>query len=424
MIERVNGPQISNDFDLRIKGLKQHQLENGLQVFEINTGTQDIIKIDLVFRCGRIHENKVGASKAAFALIREGNGNRSSQELAYSFDFYGASVKLASGIESSTISLVCLTRYFKNIWPIWFDMINSPTFNLEELEKYKSVQSQKMADRLSKNDILSYRLITEHIFGSEHPYGYNTEPEDIKALKREDVVSYFDKNCLNSNRFLILSGHYGDEIKKVILDAFGKQSLSNTSSEVYFPTVKSKSGLFKVSTQNEGQTSIKSGTLWVSRFHEDKNKLKFLNTVLGGYFGSRLMKNIREQKGYTYGIFSSFEDWAKEGIFYISTDVGNDFIEPTLEEIKKEINTLKTDIIPEAELSMVRNYILGQTLHLIDGPFATAQLVKSLISKNLTPQTFENNISAFKNIQSSELIEAANKYLNYDDFVTVLVGKF
>jgi len=147
-----------------------------------------------------------------------------------------------------------------------------------------------------------------------------------------------------------------------------------------------------------------------------------LNTILGGYFGSRLMRNIREEKGYTYGIYSSFDAWLREGYFYISTDVGAEYTEKTMEEIAVEIGKLKQYPVEEAELKMVKNYLLGQSLNLIDGPFATAQLIKSLKAKNLDLNTFEKAVETIKKIDASRLTELANTYLDTESFTTVLVG--
>lgn len=422
MIDRINGPDINNDFDLTIKNLNTCILSNDIKVYELNNGTQDIVKIDIIFKSGRVNETTIAASKAAISLIREGSSTKTSQELAYLYDFYGCSVKLTAGIEYSSVTLVCLTRYFDNVWPEWLNMVLEPAYTPEEIEKYKNVTSQKLKNQISKNEIISYRTITEKLFGSDHPYGYNTQPENIQSITKADILNFYKNNCQLDNCFITLSGSYNETIRKTILDSFSNINQASTPEQNKFPTPISTNETFKIATKNEAQTSIKLGCLWVERTHKDFNKLKFLNTILGGYFGSRLMKNIREEKGYTYGIYSSFDGWAKGGSFYVSTDVSNEFIEPTLTEVYKEIEILKSAPVGTQEINMVKNYILGQSLHLIDGPFATAQLIKSLYGTNQSIERFYNNVSEVKAITQDDILEMANKYLQRENFVTVLVG--
>ena len=422
MIDRINGPLVNNDFDLTVKNLESSVLNNGIKLYEVNNGTQDIIKVDIVFKAGRVNETTIAASKAAIGLLREGSSNKNSRELAYLYDFYGCSVKLSAGIEYSSVTLVCLTRYFAHVWPEWLNMILEPAYAPEEIEKYKNVASQKLKNQISKNEIISYRLITEKMFGSQHPYGYNTQPENIMALKKSDILNFYKNNCQLDNCFMVLSGHYNEKIKQTICDDINRINHKSQIEKNSFPEPLPINETIKVKTQNDAQTSIKLGCLWVERQHEDYNKLKFLNTVLGGYFGSRLMKNIREEKGWTYGIYSSFDGWNKGGAFYVSTEVGNNYIDRTLEEIYKEIDILKKEAVPDKELEMVKNYILGQSLHLIDGPFATAQLVKSLYGTQQSIERFYNNINQVKHITSRDILEMAKKYLVPENFVTVLVG--
>ena len=325
-------------------------------------------------------------------------------------------------IEYSSITLVCLTRYFDKIWPEWLNMVLEPAYSEDEIVKYKNVTSQRLKDQISKNEIISYRMITEKMFGSDHPYGYNTEPENIQSITKEDILNFYKNNCQLDNCFITLSGNYIDSIRKTILDDFSKIKHKSTPQLNVFPTPTFTNETLKIATKNEAQASIKLGCLWVERQHKDFNKLKFLNTVLGGYFGSRLMKNIREEKGYTYGIYSSFDGWDKGGSFYVSTDVSNEFIDPTLEEIYKEIEILKNKPVDISEIDMVKNYILGQSLHLIDGPFATAQLIKSLYGTNQSIEGFYKNIREVKEITQNDILEMANKYLQKESFLTVLVG--
>ena len=422
MINRKKGPQIHTDFDLSIENVERTILPNGITLVELNAGTQDIIKIELVLKCGRINESKIGASKAAILLMREGTLSKSALEIAEIYDYYGASVKLTPGMEVSSMNLVCMTKFFKNLWPTWLEMILKPAYSEEEVDKFKTIRSQKLKNQLSKNEIISYRVISENIFGSDHPYGYNTQPEHILSLSRQDIIEYYEKELSFEDAIIVLSGKYDKEIRDQIIESVGSINKTSDQSTPTFSSIIPDTSRVNLPTENELQASIKIGCSLFSRTDPDYTAFNFVNTILGGYFGSRLMTNIREEKGYTYGIYSMLDCWNQGGFFYISTDVGSELIEPTIDEIHKEINILKNDPVDEKELIMVKNYILGQSLNLIDGPFATAQLIKSLYIKNLDTEDFQKNIRTIKNMTSESVKKLANKYLDINNFSYVIVG--
>ncbi|NNF21322.1 MAG: insulinase family protein, partial [Saprospiraceae bacterium] len=191
-----------------------------------------------------------------------------------------------------------------------------------------------------------------------------------------------------------------------------------------FKEEKSADSFLRIKTNNQVQTSLKIGRKLFSRKHSDFSRVQVLNTILGGYFGSRLMKNIREDKGFTYGIYSSVDTWKRDGFFYISADLGNDFVREANDEIYKEIDKLKSDLVPYNEFSMVKNYMLGQILHLVDGPFATGQLIKSIYAKDLDIEHFKNHIKTIKSMTRNEVMEMAQKYLEKNTLTTVLAGNF
>ena len=169
------------------------------------------------------------------------------------------------------------------------------------------------------------------------------------------------------------------------------------------------------------QTAIKVGCKLFNRNHPDFNGLYILNTILGGYFGSRLMANIREDKGYTYNIFSSVDAMFHDGYFYVGTEVGNEFTEKTLAEIYREMNLLKENLIEEEELNMVKNYLLGNMLTMLDGPFNVSEVVKTYVVENLPVTDFNKLTQTIKNITAEELRELAKKYFKPENMWEVIV---
>jgi len=259
MIDRKKGPKITTEFDLSLKGVKQSKLENGLELYEVNSGTQNIIKVEIVFRTGRIHETHRASANAALSLIREGSTRHSAQELAYQYDFYGAAVKASCNMEYASVSLVVLERYFSQIWPTWLHMVLYPQFDKKEVEKYSAVKTQKLVNQLAKNNVQSYRRLTEHIFGSEHPYGYNTEPSDIAGLQREMVLDYFNNNLGFDNAYILMSGRYTEATRAKIVNDIGSIKRKNNHPETVFERANITPSKIYVQTENDIQTSIKLG---------------------------------------------------------------------------------------------------------------------------------------------------------------------
>ena len=421
---RQQGPKIFSDYNIQLPSFRSTILDNDLRVLELNDGSQEIIRIDYVYKTGRVNESVRASAKAAFYLLREGTRLTTSHEMAEKFDYYGAYVRVFAGLEYSSLSLVVMSRYFEEVWPIFIEMITDPDFTQDELNKYQRIHSEKLRNELSKNDVLAYRRLTEIIFGSNHPYGYNTEPSDILALSLAEVNTYRDNSHGTNNCFVVLSGKYNQAVADTCKKTLGSIEMKSTPFKQTFMEPDQNAAFEKLSTDQTAQSSLKIGRRLFKRKHPDFSKMHVTNTILGGYFGSRLMKNIREEKGFTYGIYSSVDAWKEDGFFYISADISNNAIEPTIEEIHNEIGRLKSEPISDDEFRMVKNFMLGQILHLIDGPFASGQLMKNIYAKELDIEHFKNHIDGIKGTSKNDVMEMAQKYLDEKSFITVLAGNF
>src|SRR5688572_9224431 len=155
------------------------------------------------------------------------------------------------------------------------------------------------------------------------------------------------------------------------------------------------------------QGSIRIARPFPNRHHPDFQKVQVLNTLFGGYFGSRLMSNIREDKGYTYGIHSYLQNHIHDSAWMISTEAGKDVAESAIKEIYKEMNDLREEIVDEEELLLVRNYMMGGILGDLDGPFQIIARWKNIILNNLTEQYFYDSIETIKTVAAEELRELA-----------------
>ncbi len=396
-------------------------LSNGVPVYETSLGTQEIIKMELVFLAGRPFERKKLASRSTAALMREGSSRYSSADIAETLDYYGGSLATPISLDTSNVLLYSLKKHFEKLLPIVADMLSGPTFPQEELDSFIERNKRRLRIDLSKNDVVAYRQFTELLFTKDHPYGYNSYPETYAQLTREDLVTHFQENYTTGNCMIFLSGKTDASIRKMLDEQLGHTILPGEKRPANIPAVNDQPEKIKIAHPDTVQTAIRIGRNLFNRHHEDYNGMYVLNTILGGYFGSRLMANIREDKGYTYNIYSSHEAMLYGGYFYVGTEVGNEFVEPTIREIYHEMEVLQTDLVDEEELIMVKNYLLGTLLTNLDGPFNIAEVVKTFISEGVALSAFEELANAIKNITPEELRNLARKYFKKEEMWEVVV---
>ncbi|MFT5164813.1 MAG: zinc protease [Saprospiraceae bacterium] len=422
MPDRRNAPLINQIEQIDLPSPNKYFLDNGIPVYEINKGTQEIIKIEVVFHAGRPYEQKKLAARATASLIKEGSVHRSSAEISETIDFYGGTLGTPYNLDTSNIVLYSLNRHFEQLLPLAAEAIKTPVFPQDELEAYIKKSKQSLQVDLQKNDVVAYRKITEFIFGADHPYGYNSFPETYDFLSRKDLLDHHQKNYTKDNCSIFISGKSSPEIIGLLNQYLGKEMPQGKSMLNFFPKEIPTAAKVKIPHADNVQTAIRIGRKLFNRKHEDYNGMYLVNTILGGYFGSRLMNNIREDKGYTYNIYSAIDTMHEDGCFYIGTEVGNEFAEATKEEIYKEIYLLQNEYVEEQELQMVRNYLLGNLLTMLDGPFNIGEVIKTMVIEDLSTEAFDSLVQTIKTISPEEIQSLAKKYFKPEDLWEVIVG--
>lgn len=418
---RPPAPIIHKVEDLQLARPSVYHLSNGIPVYDINMGVLPVVKIEMVFFAGRPFEKKRLVGRTTASMLREGAKNYSSAEIANLFDFYGGSLSIPVNMDTSNVLVYSLTRHLDKLLPIVAEMLTQPSFPQNELDMYVARAKKRLQLDLSKNDVIAYRTFTEKIFGADHPYGYNSMPETYAAICREDLVEHFEENYTAGNCMIFVSGDTGDALRILLERHLGKMR-SGPRRQASLPPVADKKEKIKISRPDTVQSAIRIGRRLFNRKHPDHNGMYVLNTILGGYFGSRLMENIREAKGYTYNIYSTHDAFLYDGYFSVATDVGKNFVDQTVEEIYFEMQRLQSELVGAHELEMVRNYLIGNFLTNLDGPFNIAEVVKTFILEGSSLQDFEQLIETVKHISAEEIRSLAVKYLNPADMVEVIVG--
>lgn len=423
MLDRTRPPDIYHIDRLHLPQPLVHYLDNGIPVYDTRIHTQDVLKIEFVFQAGRPQESKKLVARATSGLLKDGAGALDGAAIAEAIDFYGSTLNIPSGMDAVNIVFYCLTKHLTSVLPVLADLILRPTFPKHELEAYILRHQQNLKIDLSKPDIVAYRHITEMIFGETHPYGYNSFPEHYAALKREDLQEHHQKWYHANNCKLFICGKTDDQTIRLLNQYFGKMPSGVPVVSSILPAVPTGPlGKKHFPHADAVQTAVYIGRRMFSRNHPDFSGMFVLNTILGGYFGSRLMNNIREEKGYTYNIFSMLDTMHSDGLFYIGTEVGNEFKQQTIAEIYTEMELLREEPVDAEEMDMVRNYLMGGFLTMLDGPFNVSEVVRTLITESLPLEFFEQWVNKVANITPDELQALAQKYLKPEEMWEVAVG--
>ena len=424
-MNRKTAPLIKDavEFNLQLKPCQKFTLDNGVPVYAINAGAQEVVQIELVFYAGNWFEQQKSVAAAGNYLLKNGTSTKSAFEINEVFEYYGAYCNRSCHNETAIVSLSSLSKQLPAILPVVRDMITDSVFSEAELDIYKQNSKQRIKVNLQKCDFVATRLIDAYVFGEQHPYGKYTNPEDLDALNSELLQDFFKQYYLNGQCVIFVSGKLPADIEDQLNNSFGNLSLKPFNNQlqtiIQSPAAEKK---YRIQNDAEGvQGAIRIARPFPTRHHPDFMKVMVLNTVFGGFFGSRLMSNIREDKGYTYGIHSYVQNHQQDSAWMISTEAGKDVCEATIEEIYKEMKLLREDLVDEDELMLVRNYLIGTILGELDGPFQIMGRWKNLVLNNLDGDYFYRSIETIKTISAEELRGLSKKYLNPADFYELVV---
>jgi predicted Zn-dependent peptidase len=425
LTDRTVAPAIHDavEFDYKLPRINKETLDNGLPLYWLNAGVQDVVQIDWIFPAGLWYEQKPSVAHAVAGLLKSGTSKYTSVLIHEALEFYGAQLKVAAGNDYATVTLYTLNKHLPSLLPMVYELLTDSTLPEHEIAIHKRNAIDKLLVNLRQCEFVANQQIDALLFGEEHPYGRYTRKEKIEALTREDLQTFYKSNYNLANVRMFMGGKAGAEEVKCLNEVFGKAAI--TASPVMVPKFElatSAEQVHRINNDEAGvQGAIRVGRLFPNRHHPDYTPMVVLNTLFGGYFGSRLMSNIREDKGYTYGIYSSVTPEVSGGSMVIHTETGTRVIDNAIKEIYHEMETLCNEEVSEEELLLVKNYLLGGLLGDLDGPFSILQRWRSLILNGFDENYFNNNVETYKTITPATLQALAKKYYTRADFIEVVV---
>lgn len=426
MIDRKLTPPIHDavSFSYNLLPLEREVFRNSTPLYWLNAGTQDVVQIEWIFNAGLWHEPRTAVAQAVATLIKNGTAKRNSLEINEAIEFYGASLKVSPNNDYTIVTLHSLTKHLPDLLPVVREILAEATFPEEELQLYIQNAQQRLAVSLRQSEFVANRHIDAYLFGRQHPYGRFTEAADLLALDTATLRDFHKRHYNAGNCRIFMAGKIDKSHVALLEEYFGKDSWGtpdNGPANTYTATP-SAERKFRVSNdENSVQGSIRIARHFPTRQHPDFTPMLVLNTIFGGYFGSRLMTNIREEKGFTYGIYSQIYNYRNEGAFLIATEAGKDVCEQAVVEVYKEMDILCNDLVDDEELMLVKNYLLGNLLGDLDGPFSIMQRWKNLILNDMPAGQFDRNIEIYKSITPEHLQQLARQYLRKEDYYELIV---
>jgi len=425
-VDRKIAPPIIDavNFHLALKPYEKFTLDNGVPVYAINAGAEEVMSIEMVFFAGNSFEEKNLVAAATNFLLRNGTSKKKAFEINEHFEYYGSFLNRACYNETATLTLHCLNKHIAQLLPVVEEIITDSVFPEEELGIFKQNQKQRLSVSLKKSEFIAGRLIDSYLYGETHPYGKYSSHEEYDALNRDELLSFYNKYYKQGNCVIFTAGKLPAGLFDLLNKHFGKLPFGNNFQKPLhqISSTKKPGEKFRITNDANGvQGSIRIGRDFPNRHHPDFQKAMVLNNIFGGYFGSRLMANIREDKGYTYGIHSYMQDHIQQSAWLVSTEAGKDVCEPAITEIYKEMKRLQNETISEEEMQLVRNYMMGTILGDLDGPFHIIARWKNYILNGLDEKYFYSALNTIRTVSPEELQLLAKKYLNPEEFYELVV---
>lgn len=428
MINRTTAPKIIDavDLSLDLKDCEKYTLDNGVPVYAVNAGAEEVMLVELVFFAGNCYEEKNLVAGTANYLLKNGTATKTAFQINEHFEYYGSYLNRACYNETSAITLHCLNKHIGELLPVVEELVNEAIMPEEELSIYKQNMKQRLSVNLKKCDFVAGRLIDSYLYGEDHPYGKFSTAAVYDALDRNELLQFYKKYYSQGQCIIFAAGKLPGNLESLLNKYFGALSFTGPvpgSMPVHVPSSQYKNGeRFRIANDPNGvQGSIRIARPFPNRHHPDFQKVMVLNNIFGGYFGSRLMSNIREEKGYTYGIYSYLQNHVQYSAWVISTEAGKDVCDATIAEVYKEMKALCDEPVDNEELQLVRNYMMGTILGDLDGPFQIIARWKNYILNGLDGKYFYDSIHTIKTITAEELQELAGKYLQPGEFYELVV---
>ena len=426
-MNRANQPRIQTLEELHIPLPERKILPNGIPFTIVKAGAQEVVRIDILFKAGTWCQTQKLQALFTNRMLREGTEKFSAKVIAERMDFYGAWLELSCGAVYSCITLYSLNRYFLQTLAILESMIKEPLFEADRLKTVANMNVDQFMNNNDRVDFLAQREMLNLLLGDKHPYGKRTRKEDYLAVNTDLLREFFVEHFHSNNCHIFLSGNANEEMISQVevvfgISEFGK--LSDPTQLATLPTIETAEEPSRfIHKKGACQSAVTLGMPTLMRDHPDYLKFRVVLTLFGGYFSSRLVSNIREDKGYTYYIGADMMHYPCSSFLLIHSECDNQFVKPLIQEVYNEMDRLHVEPVDQEELTKVKNYMVGALCRNYESPFAVADAWMFAFTSEVDDEYFQRSLEAIKKVTIEEVQSLAQKYLRKESLKEVVVGE-
>ncbi len=414
-------PSITIPERLDLTPREECELPNGMRLCTLRADEFEVVRLSFVFHAGPVTQRHPFVAAATANLLAEGSTRLSGREIAEQLDFYGSYFEVNLDRDYVYISFCSLAKYFRETLAMAEEILLHPAFPDEEVITYRTKRRQQLAIERQKVDVLARDAFGRTLFGADHPYGVCYPEERYEELTREQLREHYNRYYGARNCIAVCSGRITPDVEAAIRTLAAKFPEGEAATP-HFPAAKSAKQCI-VEREEAVQSAIRIGRLLFTREHPDFVGMQVVATILGGYFGARLMHNLREVHGYTYGVMSTVVNFEREGYFAIATQVGCEVTEEALKEIFYEVERLRKEEVSEEELTLAKNILTGEMMRILDGPFGIADVAIENILSGRGDDATEQTLQEIRAMTPARVRELAERYLDPADLSTIVVGK-
>ncbi len=408
--------------DVALKGAECRVLSNGVKLYTLPSDEFEVLRVSFVFAAGSVVQNRPFTATATANLLCEGSDSMTAQQIAEKLDYYGSYFDVNVDRDYSYFSFCSLSKFVVPTLEVAEQILLHPAFPEHEIATYCKKRKQRLAIEREKVETKAREAFAKSLFGENHPYGMSFSEEEYDNLRREDLLSIYERFYTADSCFVVCSGRIGDvEMECIERLASGLRSVGREP-DVEFCSAESRE-FHLVEQPDAVQSSIRIGRRLFTRNHPDFLGMQLLATALGGYFGSRLMQTLREERGLTYGVMSAMVNFARDGYFAIATQVGVESTREAIDLIYEQVERLRSEAMSEEELEMVRRIMVGEIMRILDGPFGVADVTIENILCGEDNGVIARNVRRIESYTPSQLQDLAMRYLNPKEMVCVVSGR-
>jgi predicted Zn-dependent peptidase len=427
-LDRTKPPKPGPPKDVQFPDYFDTTLPNGINVLVIENNKIPAVSIRMVFKdAGSFNDgDKYGLASLTAEMLTKGTSKRSATEIAEEIDFIGGNLNAGSDWDGSYISLSVLKKHLNTGIEILSDVAQNPVFADDELSRVKEQRLSSILQAKDDAGHLSDKKFNKIVYG-EMPYSNPAEGTEVtvKNIVNADLKDFYKKNYYAGNLIIAFVGNITkEEALKITAEKFSNLPLNGTNHQNSFKykPIEDKNKVYLVNKPGAVQSNLRIGHIGIPRNNPDYIAVTIMNTILGGYFGSRINYNLREKHGFTYGARSSFSPHLLSGDFSVDTDVRNEVTDTSITLILEDLKNITIDLVTDEELETVKNYMTGVFPLQLETANAVASRVINLKLYNLPKDYYSKYISAINNLTKQDILDAAKKYIHPEDMTIVVSG--